>query len=416
MCQLLLVNTNNVELNRVFLPTMLQIDSVGNGDGTGWHTVTGKKRFMYKSAKSAGDILDLGLDVREYVDSTHSIMAHVRSASKGMPITEENAHPFCGDRFTLAHNGRLYPKDEVVKYTTTTDTSVSSDSLVFLQSLEKAAKKSPELPFLDILNNTMANFKGKFAFMIYDGKTGEQYVIRGATADLHKIEIGSISPKDNLVTKIGYLVNTRKNSLEDAVSLSIQVAQAVTGIRLAWGPTIELEKNTVYRADGVDLVEIGKVVENPVTYVSEPTYYNGYNGYHSSRRAHGGENDNPNIQLPVWRFAQQISTFMKSHFLGIYDIDAIMDMFLGVSMADASIDDLERFVRFVIPRVSAPKKVRDRLLKALGAGGSIYPTIYTSGAIKGLEYPWMMNAGDSKIMERIYQYYEARESAKVVKI
>jgi len=58
-------------------------------------------------------------------------------------------------------------------------------------------------------------------------------------------------------------------------------------------------------------------------------------------------------------------------------------------MADVDIADLEKFVTQVIPRISAPKKLRERISKILGVNGTIYQHVY--GKVKGLEYPWMLN-------------------------
>jgi predicted glutamine amidotransferase len=294
MCQLILVNMGSPVLNRLFLTPLLQIDSIGNGDGTGWLAVDKGEYSVFKSKESASQLDDLGLDVRAYVTSKNPVLAHVRAASKGIDVEEKNAHPFQGERFVLAHNGRLYPKEEKVTYNATDNTSSTSDSLIFLKRLEKDAKKNPELDFPTLLNNTMKEFKGKFALLIYDSLTNIHYVIRGTSADLHMMKVKRISMDGKTTTEAGYIVNTRKNSLSDAVDISVQIVQTVMGDRLAADTIVELDKNTIYRVDKDELVKVGDIPENAIVY--ESSYVNNRNFGESM----GGLNSEINTIIPVW--------------------------------------------------------------------------------------------------------------------
>jgi predicted glutamine amidotransferase len=400
MCQLIELNLGDATLHRVFLPTLLQIASVGNTDGTGFLTVTEKEWTVYRSIEGASDIEELGMDVRDNVTSNYPVMGHVRYASKGIAITEENTHPFAGSRFILAHNGRLYGKDEKVVYNANDATNIASDSLTFLKELEKVAKGSPKKTFLEILNMTMEEFKGKFAFLIYDSVTDTHYVARGDTADLHVIPIGEIPKRGGEVIKLGFALATKKNTLEDAVTISCKVAQSLTGRRIVFGKTEELKKNTLWKIDGAFLVELGEIKEKPsYSYQREERHFG--NGLANS-------SSSVNSAVPIWKWSEAIKKFMEAHFLGVHDIDAIMKIFLGVNMADCQVDDLNRFVSLVIPKISSSRKIREKISKIIGLAGCIYPVVYVK--VPGLQYPWMVN--ERPLIDKMIKYLEDLDKVK----
>jgi predicted glutamine amidotransferase len=399
MCQLILLNLRDANLHRAFLPTFLQIASIGNTDGTGFLTVNEKEWSVYRSIQSASDIVELGLDVRENVISSYPVMGHVRYASKGIAITEANTHPFAGSRYILAHNGRLYGKDEKVVYNAKEDDNLASDSLTFLKSLEKVSKDNPKKSFLEIINKTMEDFKGKFAFLIYDSITDIHYVARGDTADLHVVSVGEVPKKGGEAKQIGFALVTKKSTLEDAIAISSQVAQAMTGRRIVFGKIEELKKNTLWMVQGANLVELGELKEKPSYSYQDNRHFGD---------AMGGDRSSVNTVIPIWKWADKIKSFMEAHFLGIHDIDAIMKIFLGVNMADSQLDDLERFVTQVIPKISASRKIREKMTKVIGLSGCIYPIIYTK--VEGLQYPWMQN--EKPLIDKLIKYLEDMDKAK----
>ena len=388
MCQLSLVHLSDPVLNSIFLSPLLQIDSVGNRDGTGFLSIVNNKKkqkecLLWKTKDSADCITNLGMEIKDCITTGYPVMSHVRYASKGIAPTDANTHPFEGDRFYLAHNGRLYGKSETVSWTSE-DSGLESDSLIFLKSLEAEAVASPDKNIVELLNTVMGNYKGKFALLIYDSVNDKHYAIRGSTADLHIAKVGIW--KDNKIEEMGFIVNTKKTSLEDALMISTQIAQIITGKYIVNDEITELEKETIYEVQGIDLVKIGELKENTVTYTST---YNGYAaGYQPVVRG-GVPTGNTTSDLPIWKYSDRISKFMEEHFLSIPDIDALFYLFTGVCMADTKLDDLETFVNNVIPKISAPKKVRERISKILGENGTIYQHVY--GKVKGLEYPWMLN-------------------------
>jgi predicted glutamine amidotransferase len=396
MCQLALVNLGDPLLNGIFLSSLLQIDSVGNRDGTGFLYLSEDKKglscSLWKTKESADSIYDLGMEIRDDITTKYPVLAHVRYASKGIAATENNVHPFEGERFYLAHNGRLYGKDEAVQWTSD-DSGLESDSLIFLKSLEAEAVIHPEAGIVELLNTVMGNYKGKFALLIYDRYNNKHYVIRGSSADLHMAKIGIWN--EDKMEEIGFIVNTKKSSLEDAIMISAQVAQIITGRCIVSDKVQELDKETIYEVSGINLVKIGELKEDTVTYTY--TTGNGYTGGYGAGGAYTRYVDRGTASLPIWKLSDRISKFMEDHFLSIPDIDALFYIFLEVSMADAELDDLEKFVTQVIPKISAPKKIRERISKILGENGTIYQHVY--GKVKGLEYPWMLN--DPKKLDEI---------------
>ena len=95
-------------------------------------------------------------------------------------------------------------------------------------------------------------------------------------------------------------------------------------------------------------------------------------------------------------------------FLDVHDIDAIMGIFLGIGMADAQIVDIERFVSEVIPKISASRKIREKITKLLGIKGCIYPILYDK--VPGLQYPWMQN--EKPLIDKLIKYLDDTKKEK----
>ena len=391
MCQLILVNLRNPILNGVFLLPLLEIDATGNQDGTGFLSVTDKDYTLYKTAESPGEIVELGLDIKDNIGkSKYPIMAHVRAASKGIPVTVDNAHPFDGKRFILAHNGRLYKKSEQVVWNASdSDTSKSSDSLEFLEELDKAAEENPKMSMLELLNSTMDKHMGKFALLIYDKFEDVHYICRGSTADLHVCNVSTVSDDGVLVTPIGYVVNTKKIALKDSAYMGGKLGQLATGLRLKVDDPTELKKDTLYKVDGVNLVELGEVKENSVTY-TKPTYHDNFTGNKGAA---------VNTSLEIWRLGERLLRFINEHFLSIADLDAIFYVYLGVCLGEAELEDFRRFISKIIPKISARRDIRDKLKSIMDSKGIIYPVVYTK--VPGLSFPWMVSdkASISKLID-----------------
>jgi predicted glutamine amidotransferase len=399
MCELALVNLKDPVLNSIFMTTQLQVDAMaGNRDGTGVFSVGEQDSFIWKTELDATDVLDLGFRIRDCTaGSIYPLMGHARWASKGIKVDPKNSHPFIGKRFVLAHNGTLYGKDEEVdRYAVSTDTNRASDSLKFLETLEKTAKEFPDIPFIEIFQKSMDMYKGKFAFIIYDYTLDKHYVIRGDSADLHVVFFYDGVEKTS--KSLGYAVNTKKDSLIRSAGFSTPIMQAASNSQIFHGDIIELDKETVYEATGEGLVKIGTVKENVITYKSYTTTSYGKNQDWFSWG--GGANSGLEIdeRIPEWKYSKRIYTYMVANFLTHRDIDALFFIFLGVRVSDCDIHHLTTFATDVIPLISAPKKIRHKLAALIGKGGRLLPHHYAD--IKDFEYPWMLNSPE-KIKEMI---------------
>ena len=77
-----------------------------NGDGFGlsWYpTDSDKQPALFTSIKPAWSNRNL-LHLAAVIKS-HCILAHIRAATPGMPVTELNCHPFSWENLTMMHNG-----------------------------------------------------------------------------------------------------------------------------------------------------------------------------------------------------------------------------------------------------------------------------------------------------------------------
>lgn len=395
MCQLIGCNLNNHTLNSLFLASMLQIDSLNNVDGTGFLSVSKETYEVWKTEEEASTIEDLGKLIKDRIKSNYPVIGHVRAASKGIKVTEENAHPFDGKRFVLAHNGRLYDNDEVVTYSAVDgDTSLASDSQKFLERLDKAAKDMKNASIVELLNKSMEDFKGKFAFLIYDKVKDKHYAVRGSSADLHYVELFKVTKneKDEMEWgPCGYLVNTKKDSLSNAIGITLPIAQIVSGKDIRAGKITELETNSIYEFGRNKLTKIGDIKEKATyTQSASSTVHQNMGGRYSAMSNNSSTKLEVNLNVPVVALVNQIQEFMKKNFFTIEDIDNLFIMFLKMPMADASLHNLQEFVDIVIPMVCAPKKVRQRLRAAMNSESArVWPTIYSQ--VKGLQYPWTLS-------------------------
>ena len=383
MCQVSLLNLGK-ELNRLCLPPLLQINSTGNKDGVGFMYPSTKNIHVWKSAKSATDVDNLGLQAKK-ITGQEPVIGHVRSASPGVAVTLENAHPFSGKRFVLVHNGRLLRKDvtpPVATYGVVNDDASPSDSLEFLNALEALAAKKPKLELPVLLPELMLEFKGKFALIIYDSLLGKYYIARGSTADLHIVKV-----RDQEDQPVGFVVNTKRISLSDTIQIVSQIFQVVTGVQYKFDKIEELDKDSLYIVDGKDIVKVAEVKENPM-YVAKPVVHDS-----QPKKVFGSVGSSSSIKpadmLPVWKLCDKISVYMKEHCLSLQDIDLMFQLFTGKVLADIAIEDLEYFVSQVIPIASAPKPVRKSIKAIMGEFGVIFPYAYEK--VEGLEFPWMLS-------------------------
>ncbi len=84
----------------------------GDGFGVGWYAPgDASEPGIFKATTPAWNNQNLVSLAR--VVHSHCIIAHVRAATPGMPVTQLNCHPFSWGRFTFAHNGEVGGFDSI---------------------------------------------------------------------------------------------------------------------------------------------------------------------------------------------------------------------------------------------------------------------------------------------------------------
>lgn len=77
----------------------------GDGFGVAWYSAEIRRPAVFKEVSPAWNSLNLHHLAR--VTRTHCVLAHVRAASPGLPVTQLNCHPFSWQQLCLMHNGGL---------------------------------------------------------------------------------------------------------------------------------------------------------------------------------------------------------------------------------------------------------------------------------------------------------------------
>ena len=239
MCQLTFITTTVPELGKYFLYlASIYNTDIKNKDGWGVYCPTSViTKNVTEPLKSLDTVRDTIFNLPDYEEiagmKVFQGLLHVRQATTGYVkdkiLSLDHTHPFEGENYVLAHNGTLTPENGEIP-------QGMMDSQFFHQELEKNWDPDPVVA----LNKTMANFTGKFAFIIYDKITKEFIIARGETADLHYSTL-LLDGED-----IGFVVNTELYTAKNAL--------AEVGRKMLWdhGKVLEydlknLRKNTVQR-------------------------------------------------------------------------------------------------------------------------------------------------------------------------
>lgn len=234
MCQLIYIDTNSKLINSHLLSSLLLTDTfISHQDGFG--VFNGDT--LFKDVDCPHIFPELGNWILENT-TKKSILAHVRQASFGTKIDIKNNHPFESKNLILAHNGTLAIKiDKKVKNHDTLFKDII-DSAIFLSYLELSYAKSKNL--VTSLNETMENFTGKFAFLIFEKSTKNYYAIRGDSADLY---ISTVVTTENEF--IGYVINTELKSLLAGLNIATSALQ-ISKINVVYQDPLKLEDNSIF--------------------------------------------------------------------------------------------------------------------------------------------------------------------------
>lgn len=408
MCQLIFCNLRHQGMNLVALHLLATKASVVNNDGFGIYSPSSG---ILKTELAAHRINNLGVFMRACVTTAEPVISHVRWASPGIPVTSDNSHPFQSERFVLAHNGRLYGKDEAVNKAVNAqdDTSLGSDSQKFLVSLEETAKKNPEADFAVVLNDTMKEFKGKFAFLIYDKLTKKHYAVRGKTADLcisflypgyeEGDEANPPAPKTNL----GFVVMTKKADMDEALFTVGNMFGTVFGKQVYFTKAVYLKEETIFELTRTGAQEVGTIKENPTYSASQTT-----TGTTIIARGGGFTTSKNLVDLSVdHKKLLRIVRYKEEHHLSIFDIDNIFYQVLGFGIADCEKGDIDFFVGSVIPTISASKKMKD-IVRRMGV--SYFPHDLIAKQFPQLQFPWPLT--EVGVMKEIAEWYITKFNIK----
>jgi len=389
MCQLCAVSLGRKDINIIATQLMHYKGSFVHDDGFGF-MYEGKFR---KTEIEARKINNFGDYLNEYVKSNRPIFSHIRQATAGVTVSKDNAHPFESEDFILMHNGTLVKggdKKPVVtaykKYNSVTKKydepeEIESDSKVFLEHLQSSFDASRDKNFVDVFNEAMSKFWGKFAFLIYAKKSKKYYAIRGRTAPLfisYQLDDGG--------DHIGYLINTSKENIDECSTQISNINQAIRKERVNLKDPEPFELESINELMGTIFVKIGDCSENiekDFEVEVEP------------KVTPSSSTDTKYLPEVVGDVVVEscyvaITNFMLTHFLSPKDMEILFRIFMAVDMVSCSKTDMEEFVSQVIPKISiSPKSgVRQFLYKNLK--GAIFP--YPIYAESNLDYPWTLNS------------------------
>lgn len=116
-------------------------DSKGHRDGWGIGYYTGNTITLFKKAECAATSGQYMTAVETVVKRTpHVLMAHLRKASPGTPVTIKETHPFKVNTHLFCHNGSIYRPDG-------TPLGKELDSILFFKKIMESSLKEAVFHF-----------------------------------------------------------------------------------------------------------------------------------------------------------------------------------------------------------------------------------------------------------------------------
>jgi hypothetical protein len=351
-------------LNKPYLIQQTIVNALANNnDGVGWM----QDGDTWKSHISGAHMTNLGVIVRDSLNDVSPVAFHVRYATNKQLNEDCHSHPFVGEKLRLMHNGKLERKDLLtyVKYT-------EVDSEVFLAQLEAEIVTSPDIPIVDLFQSVMNHWTGKFAFIVYDTRDSNYYVIRGTTADLHQTTVNG-----------KLVVNTHKVDLIKGTHVLNQMTQLTEGTALELGEIEALEVNTIYKFQPKDSVleKVGELVENKAPLAGAAAW----TGYQSSGTTAGTLMGRNQGIKPIYA---RYRTWMDFHGMSLAEVDAISKAIMGSSLVELTDDDIGMLYLEVLKTLTEQASVSD-----LENWRNIVKVGYCSWAYAQPEFkfPWMLN-------------------------
>lgn len=385
MCQLTYANLHNPYLNSLAIYLLGKIGSdEKHDDGVGFICPDNR---IWKSEKSAHRITNLGDIISDYIVDESPIPFHIRQATWGIEVKKENSHPFDGKHFILMHNGTLLPRNgEEPK-----DKNKDSDSLKFLQALDKARDENKGESFEEIFNKAMEEFAGKFAFIIREKETNKDYIVRGRTAELWIVKI-KLDEKE-----IGYIVNTSKTTLNSMFFEFNNIWPLFYSEKIEFSEPKLLDLETIYLAETLNVKKIGKAIEITPTKIVENKTTSIVPRHRDFGNSFDEYAENKDIKDIISK-AARIHEYLSEHSMGLIDFQIMLQIIGGISILEITEEDINMFIDYEIPKISASKKAKDQVKSLLN--GKYFPSeLYKSegNPDSKLEYPWPVNNAEDVI-------------------
>lgn len=330
MCQLFYCYYPEIQIFKEIISQIASIISIDGHhlDGTGLLNDDGK---FWKTEKGAGYITNLQSIFNNVFTAKTSFAIHVRKASPGIEITEENAHPFSGENYILMHNGRLH--SILIK-------EKESDSQRFLLELDKSTEEPPKA----IKDTYEKSFLGKFAFIVFNKVKKKFYIVRGKTAKLNIV-------KFKLHNKDGYFVVTEPTSANFLIALlSNYFNNAIEFYNENNFFVSELNEETIYEC-GKKLVEVEKIKEK--SELTPKTYY-----YDTKPYQQIFHNQEPKLIKLITSFIE------KTGFL-FEEVVYFIEEAFQCSLTEIEDDDEDILELLFLGNFSIPKKKRKEIAKLL---------------------------------------------------
>ena len=360
MCELTFADIDR--LNAPYFVQQSIINALANNhDGIGYM----QEGRVWKSHLSGARITNLGSLAKDAINNA-PLAFHTRYATNKTLNEDCHSHPFEGDKLILMHNGKLEMKD----YTIIPKGKV--DSQVFTEQLEAAIVESPDIPMVDLMQTVMDKWCGKFAFMIYDTRDSEYYVIRGTTADLHWTTLN-----DKLV------VNTQKLDLDKGTHVLRQLSQVIYGEDLEIGKIAILDEDTIYKFNPEDseLLKVGELKENKAPLIPATTWVDDrkYATVGATQSIRGRQREPINGKLKRW---------LDFHGMTLTDLNELSNCIMGCSLLELDEDDLNVLYVDVLRTLSEHSQT-----ESLKWWKDIVKQGYASWVYmrKDFAFPWMLN-------------------------
>lgn len=399
MCQLSVVNLNDRKLNQIADYLLSFGESKFHGDGFGImqldrHTKTKIAPILTTNWGSFTD---------KIIKSSSPIYSHIRQASHGIEVCDENSHPFESESFLLMHNGTLIKTGETKSYAQGRE----SDSKIFLQELEKNYVELSD--FVAAFNKTMSGFWGKFAFLIYAKKEKKNYIIRGLTAHLYKVDL--IDDNKNV---LGFMINTDKENLERCALMISNISQILNKTDLKFSDAVVLQANSIFVHNENELTRLSDTKENEEVKAIQKAHSYDYSeyGWWGTNKNNKSVSDN---KVDDTSSLYKICTFQTRNYYSPRDMALIYSLYMGGrELLQATEEELKVFADKVLPRLTPKGGISTlRFLKnELKEYKCIPMLLYTT---YGLEYPWTINP-QKDVISAVRKYNKDTEKARNEKL